>query len=104
MADNVGQLSLLLGDEEKARDAFSKGLDALDRTGDAGYWAMATRASCLLGLGRRSDGLAALRRVGPLGPEPSAADSIWRGLERLHQGLKGTPEELQDWRAALGGL
>jgi tetratricopeptide (TPR) repeat protein len=52
MADNVGQLSLLLDEIDVARQAFTKGLEALNRTGDRGYWALATRASCHLGLTR----------------------------------------------------
>jgi tetratricopeptide (TPR) repeat protein len=67
MADNVGQLSLLLGETDSARDAFRKGLTALEKTGDRGYWAMATRASCHLGLGERAEGLQALRQVLSLG-------------------------------------
>jgi tetratricopeptide (TPR) repeat protein len=80
MADNVGQLSLLLHESEKARDAFQKGLAALQKTGDQGYWAVATRASCHLGLGERTEGLAALRQVSALRPEPAVLDSIRRGL------------------------
>jgi tetratricopeptide (TPR) repeat protein len=103
MADNVGQLSFLLGEPEKACDAFPKGLAALQKTGDQGYWAMATRASCRLGLGEREAGLAALRQVLKLHPEHAALDSIRRGLVRLHQGLKANPEELEVWLKALAG-
>jgi hypothetical protein len=101
MADNVGQLSLLLGETDSARDAFRKGLTALEKTGDRGYWAMATRASCHLGLGERAEGLQALRQVLSLGPEPAALHSIRRGLVRLHTGLKGKDEELKEWIKAL---
>jgi len=105
MADNVGQLSLLLGESEKAREAFQKGLAALQKTGDQGYWAVAAAASCHLGLGKRAEGLAALRRVSALRPrpEPAALDSIQRGLVRLHGGLGGTEEELDVWLKALSG-
>ncbi len=103
MADNVGQLSLLLGESDKARDAFQKGLAALQKTGDRGYWAMATRASCHLGLGERTEGLAALRQVPALRPEPAPLDSIRRGFVRLHKGLGGTDEELDAWLKALAG-
>jgi tetratricopeptide (TPR) repeat protein len=101
MADNVGQLSLLLGEKDRARDAFRAGLDALAKTGDRGYWAMATRASCHLGLGERNEGLAALRQVLSLGPEPAALNSIERGLIRLHEGLGGSAEELELWLRSL---
>lgn len=101
MADNVGQLSLLLGEPDRALDAFQKGLEALEKTGDRGYWAMAAKASCFLGLGRESEGLTALREVPKLNPEPAALDSIWRGLLRLHKGLRGTDETLAVWRRAL---
>jgi tetratricopeptide (TPR) repeat protein len=103
MADNVGQLSLLLGEVDQARDAFEKGLSALQKTGDRGYWAMATSASCLLGLGNEAEGVAALRQILALKPEPAALDSIRRGLIRLHQGLGGTEEQLQTWLNALAG-
>lgn len=103
MADNVGQFSLLLRDEGRARDAFRKGLAALEKTDDRGYWAMATRATCHLGLGERAEGLAALRQVLALRPEPAALDSIRRGLGRLHKGLGGTAEELEAWLKALDG-
>jgi len=53
--------------------------------------------------GRRSEGLAALRQVRALGPEPAAIDSIRRGLIRLHKGLGGTDEELSEWLQALAG-
>lgn len=101
MADNVGQLSLLLGEVDRARAAFQQALTALQKTGDRGYWASATRASCLLGLGRTVEGLAALRQVVALDPEPAVLDSIRRGLVRLHQGLNGTEQELESWLTAL---
>ncbi len=103
MADNVGQLSLLLREEPEAHDAFQQGLAALQKTGDKGYWAMATRASCHLALGERDKGLAALREVPDLHPEPAVLDSILRGLSRLHQGLKGTDEEFEVWKQTLAG-
>ena len=103
MADNVGQLSLLLGEEDRAREAFRRGLAALTKTDDRGYWAMATRASCHLGLGERTEGLAALRQVATLCPEPAVFDSIRRGLARLHKGLRGTDEERETWRKTLDG-
>ena len=101
MADNVGQLRLLLGDPNGARQAFQAGLAALDKTGDRGYWALATKASCYLGLGERTAGLEALEQVLPLGPEPAAIESIKRGLRRLHQGLRGDEEELETWLRTL---
>jgi tetratricopeptide (TPR) repeat protein len=103
MADNVGQLSLLLHEPDKARDAFEKGLAALQKTGDRGYWAMATKASCHFGLGNRNEGFAALQQVPTLRPEPSVLDSIERGLRRLHKGLGGTDEELKAWLNTLVG-
>jgi len=103
MADNVGQLSLLLNEPDSARDAFQRGLAALGATDDRGYWAMATRGSCHLGLGERTKGLAALRNVPELGPEPAALDSIRRGLVRLHKGLGETEDELHEWLMAMAG-
>jgi len=103
MADNVGQLSLLLGDVDVAHDAFRKALAALEATGDRGYWALATRASCYLALGERSKGLESLREVISLDPEPGVLESIRRGLRYLNQGLKGTPQELEIWFGALEG-
>lgn len=96
------KMSLLLGETDKARDAFQKGLQALDKTGDRGYWAMAAKASCHLGLSQRNEGLAALRQILALNPEPAALDSIWRGLVRLHRGLSGTDDELAAWAQGLG--
>lgn len=104
MADNVGQLSLLLGEGDKARDAFRKGLAALQNTGDRGYWAMATKASCHFALGERGEGLAALRQISALEPEPAVLDSIRRGLTRLHKGLGASDEELNEWLKALAGV
>jgi len=103
MADNVGQLSLLLGEPDRARDAFEKGLAAIEKTGDRGYWAMATKASCHFGLRNSKAGLAALRQVPTLHPEPAALNSIERGLRRLHLGLRGTDEELNLWLNTLAG-
>jgi hypothetical protein len=40
-----------------------------------------------------SRGLESLAQVARLRPEPSNFESIRRGLERLHEGMKGTPEE-----------
>jgi tetratricopeptide (TPR) repeat protein len=101
MADNVGQLSLLLGDTERAQEAFRKGLEALARTGDLGYWAMATKASCHFGLREDIEGMSALERIRNLGPEPAALDSIRRGLKRLHQGLGAPPDILKQWLRVL---
>ena len=103
MADNVGQLSLLLGDAETAHKAFRKGLEALQKTGDSGYWALATRASCYLGLRQQAEGLEALARVKTADPQPSILESIRRGLIRLHKGVKGTPQDLDLWLSTLAG-
>ena len=103
MADNVGQLSLLLGETDRAREAFEHALAALDRTGDRGYWALSTRATCLLALGRDEEGLAALGQVGALDPEPGAVESMARGLDRLHEGLGRPQEELSWWLEVLNG-
>ena len=94
MADNVGQLSLLLGDKAVAEEAFQNGLKALERTGDRGYWAMATKASCLIGLGEDELGILALKEVRALGPEPAALESIRRGLIRLFKGTGLNPEHV----------
>jgi tetratricopeptide (TPR) repeat protein len=103
MADNVGQMNLLLGETEAAHQAFMRALEALEFTGDTGYWARATHASCLLALGRRDEGLRQLARVHELRPEPAVLDSVRRGLTRLHRGL-GLPEtELNAWFTALAG-
>jgi tetratricopeptide (TPR) repeat protein len=101
MADNVGQLSLLLGERERAADAFRRGLAALERTGDRGYWAVATRASCHFGLGEREEGLEALRQVLALRPDPAALESIRRGFVRLHQGLRSSEQDLKACLAIL---
>jgi tetratricopeptide (TPR) repeat protein len=101
MADNVGQLSLLLGDTATAHEAFRNGLAALERTGDRGYWAMATKASCLFGLGDDAAGLRALKKVKELGAEPAALDSIRRGLKRLHKGLALDKSVLEFWLGVL---
>ena len=101
MADNVGQLSLLLGDIPKAQEAFRKGLKALAKTGDLGYWAMATKASCHFGLGEYVEGIRALEQICDLGPEPAALDSIRRGLTRLHEGLNAPPDILERWLKLL---
>ena len=103
MADNVGQLSLLLGESDSAREAFTKGLAALERTGDAGYWAVATRASCLFGLQERDRGRQTLQAIPTLRPEPAALDSIVRGLRRLHEGLGSSADELEELIALLNG-
>ena len=94
MADNVGQLSLILGDKAVAEEAFQNGLKALERTGDRGYWAMATKASCLIGLGEDELGILALKEVRALGPEPAALESIRRGLIRLFKGIGLNPEHV----------
>ena len=103
MAVNVGQLSVLLGEMDKAREAFRAGLSALNKTGDRGYWAMATKASCHLGLGESAEGLETLKLVSTLSAEPAAIESIRRRLVRLHQGLGGTDDELKTWLKALDG-
>lgn len=103
MADNVGQLSLLLGENDKAREAFQNGLQALQKTGDRGYWAISAKASCHLGLNERNEGLTPLRQILSLNPEPAALDSVWRGLVRLHRGLGASDEELNLWAESLPG-
>ncbi|HJP90834.1 MAG TPA: TIR domain-containing protein [Pyrinomonadaceae bacterium] len=104
MADNVGQLSLLLGEPERAKEAFRKGLQALEKTGDRGYWAMATKASCHFGISEDAEGIHALQQICDLGPEPAALDSIRRGLIRLHKGLNGKQDQLDQWLFILAGM
>ena len=107
MADNVGQLSLLLNTDEDravARDAFEKVRQAIDASGETSGWAHASYASALIATGETEAGMKRLARIKDApGVEPRHLDSIEKGLTRLSDALGSSSDTFAGWVAALRG-
>lgn len=93
MADNVGQLSLKLGDVAAAKKAYERARVALENVTreTENIWSLATRVTTVLVLD--SDDAAALRfldRIRELSPTEQQKASISRGLNRVCKALGKT--------------
>jgi tetratricopeptide (TPR) repeat protein len=104
MADNVGQLSLALGDMDRAKEAFTRAIDAVNRLKERSVWSLATLATSWLALGDTEKGTAYLCAVAELSPTPRDLESIEGGLRRLREGLKAEETTLEGWLRALKGV
>lgn len=105
MADNVGQLSLLLGDQDKAQEAFTRAIEIVDRLNERSVWSLATLATACFGLRRMDDGLAHLQQLAALQPPPTARElqSIEQGLGRMRDALSIEGAIFDAWVVALKG-
>lgn len=92
MADNVGQLSLHLGEREAARTAFEQAVAIIRESQENSVWSNATLATAAIVLGDEAAVLAALVKLKSLHPAPRDLESIAGGLERVHAAL-GLPAE-----------
>ncbi len=100
MADNVGQISLKLGDLEAARSAF-KHVDEIVEQEKANLWNLASGANAALVLGDEERALTRLRRVHEFAPTEQNLSSIEGGLETVRKALGKTTDDYARWRAAL---
>ena len=105
MADNVGQLSLALGEREKAADAFRRAISAVERLGERSVWSLATMATASFALEQMDLGLRHLQDIAHLSPSATARElsSIEDGLSRLREALGFEPAVFEKWIAALRG-
>lgn len=95
MADNVGQLSLKLGDVAAAKKAYEQARVSLESVtpGTESIWSLATRVTTVLVLD--NDDAAALRyldRIRELSPSDQQKASISRGLNRVCKALGKTAD------------
>jgi tetratricopeptide (TPR) repeat protein len=102
MADNVGQLSLKVGDMDAARDAYTKARRALECEKD-NIWSLATGANAALVLGDHKGALARLRQIRNFSPKQSEHASITSGLALIREALGNTANEYASWLQALDG-
>jgi len=105
MADNVGQLSLTLGDIPAAKTAYERARAALESVTreTENVWSMATRVTASLVLSDdESEALGYLARLRAFGPNESQKTSICRGLQLVAKALKKSDADYGRWVAALG--
>lgn len=105
MADNVGQLSLTLGDMEAAKKAYKRARVALESVTreTENVWSLATRATAALVLGAdESEALGYFARIREFGPTDSQKTSICRGLQLIAKALGKPDGDYGRWVAALG--
>jgi tetratricopeptide (TPR) repeat protein len=103
LADNVGQLSLMLGDRDQARAAFQRARDFIAGSTERSVWSYATLASACFAVGEQAEGLRALASVRAQDPDPRTVRSIEEGLGRLRDGLEVEPTVFEGWIATLHG-
>lgn len=103
LADNVGQLSSLLGEIDTAREAFGTVIDIVEQRGARSVWAFASFASACLALGDEEAGFDAIAKLRALGPTTRELDSIRRGFERIREGMGIPAEAYERWLARLLG-
>jgi tetratricopeptide (TPR) repeat protein len=105
MADNVGQLSLTLGNIPAAKEAYARARAALESVTreTENVWSMATRVNAALVLSDdESEALEHLARLRTFGPNESQKTSICRGLQLVAKALKKSDADYGRWVAALG--
>jgi tetratricopeptide (TPR) repeat protein len=103
LADNFGQLSLLLGERERAIEAFGKAEQAIARSGERSVWSLATTATAAIVRGDETHALAILGDIQALGATQRELHSIENGLRRLQHSLKVSDEMFGRWIGALRG-
>ena len=105
MADNVGQLSLTLGDIPAAKRAYERArvaLESVTRETES-VWSLATRATAALVLvADENEALGFLTRIRDFEPTDSQKSSICRGLQLVAKALKKTDADYGRWVASLG--
>ena len=105
MADNVGQLSLTLGDIDAAKKAYQRARAALKgvTAETENVWSMASRVNAALVLMEDdSEALDHLACVRKFEPTDSQKASICRGLQLVAKALKRSDTDYGRWMAALG--
>jgi tetratricopeptide (TPR) repeat protein len=105
MVDNVGQLSLKLGDLDSAHKVYERAKAALEnvtpQTED--IWSLATRATTALVLGSEDEAIKHLQRLSTRSPSEKEKTSIGKGLELVREALGKTAADYQRWMSALDG-
>ena len=103
MADNVGQLSLTLGDLPAAKKAYEQARASLENVSPEteNVWSLATRATAALVLADENEALGYLGRIRELRPTEPQKNSICGGLELVAKALGKTDDEYRRWTAAL---
>jgi predicted negative regulator of RcsB-dependent stress response len=104
MADNVGQLSLTLGDIPAAKRAYERARVALEGVTreTENVWSLATRANAALVLADENEAREYLARIRELEPTDSQKASISRGLQLISKALGKPDADYGRWVAALG--
>ncbi len=87
VADNVGQLSLLLGEKDKALAAYATATSAIERLRERSVWSLATLATAGVVSGDLDAACDRLRDVALLGASPREIESIEGGLARVREAL-----------------
>lgn len=107
LADNVGQMSLMLGDVSGAQKAYERAKVALESVTSKteNVWSLATRSTTALVLGDEQEALKHLGRISALSPPPSESEksSVRRGLELVRKSLVKTDADYRRWTSALDG-
>jgi tetratricopeptide (TPR) repeat protein len=103
LADNAGQLSLLLGERERAIEALAKAEQAIAPSGERSVWSLATTATAVIVRGDEARALAILGDIQALGPTQRELHSIENGLRRLRASLEVSDEVFGRWVGALRG-
>ena len=103
MADGAAQVSLLLGDLDRARAAFAVSSAAIKRLPKQSLWSLAAATTAAIAGGDEEQAMNNLRAIRARTADQRALATIDRTLSSVHAALGLPPERLQQWLAVLHG-
>jgi tetratricopeptide (TPR) repeat protein len=100
-ADNAGQLSLILGEIDQAKDCFADARRRIDVSGERSVWSLATLATASFILGEPQQTVSLLAELRKRGPTPRELTSIKGGLKRLVDSQQASCDVFATWMKIL---
>jgi tetratricopeptide (TPR) repeat protein len=100
-ADNAGQLSLMLGETDAAKQSFAEAKRRIFASNERSVWSLATLATASFVLGEPQQTVAYLLEIHRKGPTPREMEAIKGGLKRLVDSKQASADVLVTWTKIL---